>query len=242
MDFKIIAVDFDGTLCENKWPEIGKPNLELIAYLKAQRDAGMKLILWTCRVGNRLMEAVQWCHARGLYFDAVNENLPEVLEWMGGDSRKIFAHEYIDDKSSAKFNLPFAERESEENISKKETDDLIEAIAMLSEIDSDIEISQSTYVVEECSELIKELMKEKRGKGDDVKIIEEVCDVLTTIFVLLYQRNVPEEYIKKQILFKCNRTVERYRNDIEKIADVYVRIGHSQIIFQDELERRKSND
>ena len=34
MDFKIIAVDFDGTMCENKWPEIGEPNLELIAYLK----------------------------------------------------------------------------------------------------------------------------------------------------------------------------------------------------------------
>ena len=161
------------------------------------------------------MEAVQWCHAHGLYFDAVNQNLPEVLEWMGGDSRKIFAHEYIDDKSSAKFNLPFAERESEENISKKETDNLIEAIAMVSEIDSDIEISQSTYVVEECSELIKELMKENRGKGDDVKIIEEVCDVLTTIFVLLHQRGVSEEYIKKQILFKCNRTVERYRSNGE---------------------------
>ena len=30
----IIAVDFDGTLCENKWPEIGMPNEELIEYLK----------------------------------------------------------------------------------------------------------------------------------------------------------------------------------------------------------------
>ena len=45
MDFKIIAVDFDGTLCENKWPEIGEPNKELIAYLKEQKEAGVKLIL-----------------------------------------------------------------------------------------------------------------------------------------------------------------------------------------------------
>lgn len=26
MNSKIIAVDFDGTLCENKWPEIGEAN------------------------------------------------------------------------------------------------------------------------------------------------------------------------------------------------------------------------
>lgn len=34
MKQNIIAVDFDGTLCENKWPEIGMPNEELIEYLK----------------------------------------------------------------------------------------------------------------------------------------------------------------------------------------------------------------
>lgn len=39
MDFNIIAVDFDGTLCENKWPEIGEPNKELIAYLKKRQEA-----------------------------------------------------------------------------------------------------------------------------------------------------------------------------------------------------------
>ncbi len=100
MDFKIIAVDFDGTLCENKWPEIGEPNLELIAYLKERRAAGDKLILWTCRVGEILENAVKWSAEHGLVFDAVNENLPEVLEWMGGDTRKIFANEYIDDRNA----------------------------------------------------------------------------------------------------------------------------------------------
>lgn len=102
MDYKIIAVDFDGTLCENKWPEIGKPNTELIAYLKKRQAAGDKLILWTCRVDDILRNAVAWSAAQGLIFDAVNENLPETLEWMGGDSRKIFANEYIDDR-----NVPY---------------------------------------------------------------------------------------------------------------------------------------
>ena len=50
----IIAVDFDGTLCENKWPEIGMPNEELIEYLKKRQAAGEKLILWTNRVDERL--------------------------------------------------------------------------------------------------------------------------------------------------------------------------------------------
>lgn len=99
MDYKIIAVDFDGTLCENKWPEIGEPNKELIAYLKERQAAGDKLVLWTCRVGEILDNAVAWSAEQGIIFDAVNENLPEVLEWMGGDTRKVFANEYIDDRN-----------------------------------------------------------------------------------------------------------------------------------------------
>ena len=99
MDFKIIAVDFDGTLCENKWPEIGEPNKELIDYLKEQKETGVKLILWTCRVGEILENAVKWSAEQGLIFDAVNENLPEVIAFMGGDTRKIFANEYIDDRN-----------------------------------------------------------------------------------------------------------------------------------------------
>lgn len=46
---KAYAVDFDGTLCENRWPEIGKPNQELIGYLVGRRQQGDKVILWTCR-------------------------------------------------------------------------------------------------------------------------------------------------------------------------------------------------
>lgn len=106
MNFKVIAVDFDGTLCEDKWPEIGKPNTELITYLKDQQVAGNKVVLWTCRNEDRLLEAITWCEKFGLQFDAVNENLPEVLEWMGGDSRKIFADWYIDDRSCTEFVLP----------------------------------------------------------------------------------------------------------------------------------------
>ena len=95
----IIAVDFDGTLCESCFPEIGRPNLELIRRLKANRLNGDKLILWTCRTRDNLAAAIAWCRSFGLSFDAVNENLPEILALYGGDSRKIFADVYIDDRS-----------------------------------------------------------------------------------------------------------------------------------------------
>lgn len=96
---KIIAVDFDGTLCENKWPEIGSANEELIEYLRDRQKNGDKLILWTCRVDDMLQKAIEWCKENELTFDAVNENLPEIIENFGSDTRKIFANEYIDDRN-----------------------------------------------------------------------------------------------------------------------------------------------
>lgn len=96
---QIIAVDFDGTLCENKYPEIGKENPLLIDQLLERKMDGDRLILWTCRTGKLLDDAVQWCKNRGLEFDSVNENLPDIIEAFGSDTRKIFANIYIDDRA-----------------------------------------------------------------------------------------------------------------------------------------------
>lgn len=97
---RIIAVDFDGTLCSPAWPGIGEENTGLIEYLKEQKEKGTRLILWTCRSGEMLREAVGWCKERGLEFDAVNENLPELIELYQNDCRKINADIYIDDKAA----------------------------------------------------------------------------------------------------------------------------------------------
>ncbi|OYO76087.1 hypothetical protein C8E03_108132 [Lachnotalea glycerini] len=99
-NFDVIAVDFDGTLCVSEWPEIGEPNKDLIRHLKFRKLQGDKLILWTCRCEERLTEAVEWCKEQGLEFDAVNENLPELIALFGGNPRKICADIYIDDKNS----------------------------------------------------------------------------------------------------------------------------------------------
>jgi hydroxymethylpyrimidine pyrophosphatase-like HAD family hydrolase len=100
---KIIAVDFDGTLCKDAWPEIGTPNEWLIRNLIQSREDGHSVILWTCRTGEMLEKAVQWCNHKGLIFDAINENVPESIERFGGDSRKVFADVYIDDKATPYF-------------------------------------------------------------------------------------------------------------------------------------------
>lgn len=93
----IWAVDFDGTLCENKWPEIGAPNTKLIDFLIGIRNAGANVILYTMREGQKLDEAVKWCHSYGLYFDAVNDNVPVMKGVYGNNPRKVFANYYVDD-------------------------------------------------------------------------------------------------------------------------------------------------
>lgn len=94
-----IAVDFDGTLCENQWPRIGRENRHIINQLIRHQADGDKVILWTCREGELLDEAVLWCLNRGLRFDAINDNLPENKARYGNNCRKVWADEYWDDKS-----------------------------------------------------------------------------------------------------------------------------------------------
>ena len=96
---KIIAVDFDGTLCKNAWPEIGEPNAWLIQNLISSKEEGHKIILWTCRTGELLDKAIGWCKNKGLIFDAINENVSEAIERFGGDCRKVYADVYLDDKA-----------------------------------------------------------------------------------------------------------------------------------------------
>lgn len=95
----IIAVDFDGCLCENRWPDIGNPNWPTIHQLIDRKAKGDRLILWTCREGERLNEAVTWCANHGLRFDTINDNIPENITKYGNNCRKVWADEYWDDKS-----------------------------------------------------------------------------------------------------------------------------------------------
>lgn len=97
----IIAVDFDGVLCENQFPEIGPPNYEVISAIRELMDKGHEVVLWTSRNGQELKNAVKWCDDRGLHFCAVNEPAPSNAEAYEGmyevPTRKVYADVYIDD-------------------------------------------------------------------------------------------------------------------------------------------------
>lgn len=96
---KAIAIDFDGCLCSNAYPEIGAPHWDVIAKAKLEQKNGAGLILWTCRKERLLQEAIEACSIWGLEFDAVNDSLPEWIKEYGNSPRKVGATEYWDDRA-----------------------------------------------------------------------------------------------------------------------------------------------
>jgi hypothetical protein len=94
----IIAVDFDGTLCRDKWPKVGEVDVPMVGACIDARRAGIFVILNTCRQGKDLMQALRAMNAYGLEFDRVNENREKGYRGHP-ECRKIFADFYYDDKT-----------------------------------------------------------------------------------------------------------------------------------------------
>lgn len=98
--YEFIALDFDGTVCEHRFPEIGKPKHKVMEYIQYHSSQGTKIILNTCRDNVKngrqyIDEAVEWCKIHGVPIDAVNEN-----PWVDfGKSGKLYADIYIDDRA-----------------------------------------------------------------------------------------------------------------------------------------------
>lgn len=108
----ILAIDYDNTLFEGSYPEIGKPKTDIINKVKEFKKNKAEIVLWTCREDKSLAEAIKRCKEVGLEFDAINENTPSQQKYMAkklkeGEifaTRKIFADFYLDDKS---YNLDY---------------------------------------------------------------------------------------------------------------------------------------
>lgn len=94
----IIAVEFDGTIVQNAYPEIGEEVPFAIESLHKLQEEGIRIILWTSRHGELLEEAVRYCRKRGLEFYAVNKNFPEE-DPDSNTSRKIVADLYLDTRN-----------------------------------------------------------------------------------------------------------------------------------------------
>lgn len=96
-----IAVDFDGTIVEHKYPEIGKEIPFATETLKMLIKEHHKIILWSVREGKLLDDAVNWCKERGIEFWAINKDYPEENGFKNNNhfSRKIKADIFIDDRN-----------------------------------------------------------------------------------------------------------------------------------------------
>jgi len=91
----IIAVDFDGTICENEYPNIGKPIPEAIEALQKLSDRGVRIIIWTCRFKpDDLLEMQSWLLEHEVTYNAINKQLVDFIK-----GRKIYADRYIDDRN-----------------------------------------------------------------------------------------------------------------------------------------------
>lgn len=95
----LIAVDFDGTIVEHRYPKIGKERPFAIQTLKQLIQDGHRLILWTIRHGESLQAAVDWCKERGVEFYAINRDYAEQEDAQGDRSPKVKCDMYIDDRN-----------------------------------------------------------------------------------------------------------------------------------------------
>ena len=95
----LIAVDFDGTIVEHKYPKIGREIPFATETLRKLIEDGHRLILWTIRHGESLDEAVNWCKERGVEFYAVNRDFEEQDAANGERSPKVKCDMYIDDRN-----------------------------------------------------------------------------------------------------------------------------------------------
>lgn len=95
-----VAVDFDGTIAESAWPEIGAELPGASEAIKRLYAAGHRLILWTCREGASLCDALTWLEERNLLrcFAQVNAHLSEQIDRYGTDPRKLGADVFVDDR------------------------------------------------------------------------------------------------------------------------------------------------
>lgn len=96
---KYIGIDFDGTIVENKFPQIGEllPNAK--ETIKKFKEAGYTLVLWTCRTDENLREAEKFLEDNEIEFDYINENPEELKTLYGNDPRKIGVDVFIDDRN-----------------------------------------------------------------------------------------------------------------------------------------------
>lgn len=99
----IISIDFDGTVCRDAYPLIGVMQPYARQVINRLYDRGYYIIINTCREGDMLRDAINWLLDKGIKFNRVNDNYPPGTNEYGYNSRKVYAHVYIDDRNLGGF-------------------------------------------------------------------------------------------------------------------------------------------
>lgn len=95
---KIIAIDFDGTIVEDCFPKIGNLKPGAKDAINDMNEAGHTIIIWTCRSGINLLNAIEFLAKEGIGYHHINQSCPENVKLYGCDTRKVYADIYVDDK------------------------------------------------------------------------------------------------------------------------------------------------
>ena len=107
---RIVAIDFDGTIVEDKYPEIGTLIPEAKKYINKLRADGYEVIIWTTRTHLKLLEAIEFLAKEGIKYNGINQSSQaNLMMYNGQDSRKIFADMYIDDRGLLSPMPPWSE-------------------------------------------------------------------------------------------------------------------------------------
>ena len=99
----IIAVDFDGTIARSEFPVIKGEMPYAGEVLRRLHASGHYIILWTCRCGKQLLDAINWLLEHQIPFDRINDHNPENMRLYGEGGNKVYAHCYVDDKNIGGF-------------------------------------------------------------------------------------------------------------------------------------------
>jgi hypothetical protein len=95
----VLAIDFDGTICEESFPEVGKLKEDADVYINMLYDEGYHIVINTCRSGKYEGMAHEFLKKIGIKYHYLNNNMPYLIEEYGQDCRKISADVYIDNKN-----------------------------------------------------------------------------------------------------------------------------------------------
>jgi len=95
----VLGIDFDGTIVEEAFPEIGAIKPKTVQLMKDAIKNGHLVIIWTARSGLALKKAKWFLDLNDIPYHYINENPEDPYALRGEQGRKIFCDFYLDDRA-----------------------------------------------------------------------------------------------------------------------------------------------